>query len=194
MYYFLRHHVAHHVGLGPHAFANLRLAGETCSNTDVDVGVFIGTDPRLALDGFLRQERAGLHAGMDLVAGAIKEAGVDEKYPVFYRTDTFFQVDTGAAFFVHHPDLDGVAFEAERVFNSIQRVVAELRFFRAVHFWFDDIDAAFTAVLDRAVAFQIVQCAQRGNHGIHQAFRNFVAFAIKNGIRGHQVADVAHQQ
>ncbi len=155
---FLRHHVGHQVGFRPHAFADLRLAGKTRRNADIDVGVFVSADPGLALDGIFRQEWTGEHAGVDLIAGAVEETGVDEKDAVFYGANTFFQIHGGAAFFIHHTNFDRVALETKHIFDGIEQVVGKRHFFRAMHFGLDDVDTAFATVLDRAVAFDVVKC------------------------------------
>ena len=35
---------------------------------------------------------------------------------------------------------------------------------------------------------------QRGDHAVHDALKNFVAFGVENGRVGHQVAHIAHKQ
>ena len=51
----------------------------------------------------------GFHAGVDLVAGAIEEAGVDEEHARSRRADAFLEVDGGAPLLVHDADLERVA-------------------------------------------------------------------------------------
>ena len=75
---FFSKHRRHLVGHGPHALADLRLAGQAAGEADIDVPVFIGRDPRRLLHVVLADHRAGFHRGVDLVAGAVEEAGVDE--------------------------------------------------------------------------------------------------------------------
>ena len=74
----LFHHVGHQIGHCPHAFADLGPAGEPGRQTDVDVLILIGLNPRLGLHRALTDHRAGLHRGVNLIAGAIEESGVDE--------------------------------------------------------------------------------------------------------------------
>ena len=74
----LLQHGLHQVRHGPHALADLGDAGQAAGQTHVDVVVFVGVDPRLGLHVALAHHRAGFHRGMDLVAGAVEEARVDE--------------------------------------------------------------------------------------------------------------------
>ena len=69
------------VGRGPHALADLGAAEQAALEADVDVEVLVGLDPGLALHVVLADHRPGLHRGVDLVAGAVEEAGVDERDP-----------------------------------------------------------------------------------------------------------------
>jgi hypothetical protein len=52
---------------------------------DIDVAILIGGDPGLCLHVALADHRAGFHGGVDLVAGAVEEAGVDEHHAVLRR-------------------------------------------------------------------------------------------------------------
>src|SRR5690606_27416314 len=76
----LLEHARHQVGHGPHALADLRPAGQAAVQAMVHVPVFVGGDPLLPLHGGLAHYRAGFHGGMDLVTGAVEEAGVDEHH------------------------------------------------------------------------------------------------------------------
>src|SRR3984957_2642067 len=96
----LRQHVRHQVGHGPHALADLGAADQAVREPDVDVVVLVGEDPRLGLHVGLARHRPGLHRGVDLVAGAVEEAGVDEDEPVAGRVDGGGEVERGAPFLV----------------------------------------------------------------------------------------------
>jgi hypothetical protein len=63
------------------------LPGQAAGQTDLDIAFLIGGDPGRALDLALAQHGAGLHRGVDLVAGAVQEAGVDEHDPVAHGMD-----------------------------------------------------------------------------------------------------------
>ena len=101
--------VCHPVGRGPHALADLGAAGEAGGQADLDVALLIGRQPGLGLDRVLAHHRAGFHGGVDLVAGAVEEAGVDEHDAVARGVDAGREVGAGAALLVHDADLDGVA-------------------------------------------------------------------------------------
>ena len=52
--------------------------GRPAGQADIDVPVLVGLDPGLRLHVVLADHGAGFHRGVDLVAGAVEEAGVDE--------------------------------------------------------------------------------------------------------------------
>ncbi len=104
----LRQHVRHLVGRGPHALADLGMAGQAIDKSDIDVPVFIGLDPGLGLHVVLADHRPRFHRGMDLVAGTVEEAGVDEHDALQGVLDAGLEVDRGAALLVHDADLHGV--------------------------------------------------------------------------------------
>jgi hypothetical protein len=105
-------HVGHAIGHGPHALADLRPAGKTHRKADLHVALLVVADPGLGLHLFLGQHGAGFHAGVDLVAGAVEEAGVDEHDAVPRGGDAGGQIGAGAALFIHHAHLHGVAGQA----------------------------------------------------------------------------------
>ena len=187
----LFHHVRHHIGCGPHALADLRLAGHAAGEPDGNIALFIGGDPVAFLDIAFGEHRAGLHRGVDFIAGAVEEAGVDEHHPVLHGVDTGGKIGGCAAFLVHHPDLDRVAVETEQIFDLIEQVVGERAFFRPVHFRFDDIDRPGAAVAQLAQPFDIVHRDQAGEHSVEQAFRRFRTIGQQHGGIGHQMADIA---
>ena len=187
-------HGGHQVGHGPHALADLRLALQAGGQADVDVVVLVGADPLLRLHGALAHHGAGFHGGVDLVAGAVEEAGVDEHHAILGRLDAGLQVHGGAALLVHDADLQGVARQAEDVLDAAEQLVGEGGFFRTVHLRLDDIHAAGAAVLAAGVAVQVMNGDQAGEQTVLDAFRHFVAVLVEDRIVGHQVADVAHEQ
>ena len=56
------------------------------------------------------------------------------------------EVDAGAALLVHHPDLDGVAGQAEQILGAVEQAAGESGFLGAVHLRLDDVDRAGGAV------------------------------------------------
>ena len=136
----LLQHVGHAVGGCPHPLADLGLAGQAAGEADGDVAGLIGGDPGGGLDVALAHHRARLHRRMDLVAGAVEEAGVDEDDPVPDRMDTGREVGGCAALLVHHPDLDRMPRQPEQVLDRVEQGIGEGAFVRPVHLGFDDID------------------------------------------------------
>ena len=190
----LLQHVCHAVGHGPHALANLRAAGETTGQPDLYIAVFVGPNPGGGLDVRLAQHRACLHRGMHFIASTVEKACVDEHDAVFHRMDAGREVRRSAALFVHDTNLNGVARQFKQVFHRIEQAVAERDFFGAMHLRLHDVNAAGTAIADAAVAEQVVLANQRSDGGIENTFRCLVAIGQQHGRRGHQVADVAHEQ
>ena len=117
----------------------------------VDVGVLVGLDPRGALHRTLADHRARLHRGVDLVAGAVKEAGVDEHHPVCGGLDAGLQVERGAALLVHDADLDGGRRQAEHVLDAGEQLGGERHLVGPVHLRLDDVDRSGAAVGQRPV-------------------------------------------
>ena len=186
-------HVGHHVGRRPHALADLGHAPQPAGHADVDVPVLVGTDPGLRLHRGLGHERAGLHRGVDLVAGAVEEAGVDERHAGLGGPDALGEVHRGAALLVHDPQLHGVLRQAQGLFDEGEDLVGERHLVGAVHLGLHHIDRAVAGVA-LAAPGQVVHGAQDRDHGVDQALGRFVAVAVMDGRVGHQVADVADQQ
>ena len=186
-------HRRHPVRHRPHALADLRPPREAALQADVDVLVLVGDDPVLALDEVLAAERARLHRGMDLVAGAVEEAGVDEDHPVLRRPDAFLQVDAGAPLLVHDPELHRVPRQPERCLDMGEDVVGEGHLVGAVHLRLDHVDRPGDRVARAAGLSQVVQRDQRRHHRVHQPLEYLAAIAVEDRRVGHQMPDVAHQ-
>ena len=150
-------HVGHQVGHRPHALADLRAAGEPGGQADVDVLVLVGLNPLGALHRALADHRPGLHRGVDLVAGAVQEAGVDEHHPVGGRLDAGLEVDGGAPLLVHDPDLERVLRQPEHVLDPAEQLDGERHLVGAVHLRLHDVDRAGAAVDQRPVAVALLQ-------------------------------------
>ena len=187
-------HVSHPVRGRPHPLADLGLAGQAAFQADGDVARLIGGDPGGGLDVALAHHRTGLHRRMDLVAGAVEEAGVDEDDPVLHRMDTGREVGRGAALLVHDPDLDRMPRQPQQVLDRIEQVIGEAALLRPVHLGFDDIDRAFTTVTDRAKPLQVMHPDQAGDDRIQHALGRIRSVRQSHRRGGHQVADVAHEQ
>jgi hypothetical protein len=50
---------------------------------------------------------------VDFIAGAVEEAGVDEKDAILRRADAFLEVHRGAAFLIHDAHFEGVCRQAK---------------------------------------------------------------------------------
>jgi hypothetical protein len=135
-------HRCHEVRHRPHALADLRAPGEAAGEADSDVVVFIRLEPRSRLHVALADHRPELHRRVDLVAGAVEEAGVDERQPVAHRVDHRREIDAGPPLLVHDSDLDAVAGEAEQILGAVEQPVGERRLLRPVHLRLDDVDRA----------------------------------------------------
>ena len=187
------HHGGHFVRHRPHAFADLCVARQSAGQPDVHVPVFVSRYPGLGFHLGLADHGTGLHGGVYLITGSVQETGIDKDHPVGRWTDTFLEVDRSPAFFVHDPDFDSTRVKSESFFDSAKQLDSKGDFFGAVHFWFNDIDRSGSGVLERAVAVQVVQGNETGDHGIHDAFKYLVALSIENSRIGHQVANVSNQ-
>ena len=102
-------HLGHEIRHGPHAFSDLCLPVQAAGQTYIDVPVLIGVDPGLPLHGALGGDSTGFHAGMNLIAGAVKETRVDEHYALARAANTFGEVHGSAPLFVHDADFEGIA-------------------------------------------------------------------------------------
>ena len=187
------HHGGHFVRHRPHAFADLCVAWQAAGQPDVYVPVFVSRYPRLGFHLSLADHGPGLHGGVYLITGSVQKTGIDKDHPVASRTDTFLEVDRSPALLVHNPDFDNTRVKSEGFFDSAKQLNGKGDFFGAVHFRFNDIDRSGSGVLKWAAAVQVVQGDQTGDHGIHNAFKDFVTLSVENGRVGHQVTDVSNQ-
>lgn len=187
-------HGSHQVGHGPHALADLRTALQAGGQANVDVVVLVGTDPLLVFHGAFAHHGAGFHRGVDFIASAVEETGVDERHALGGSLDAGLEVDRGTALLVHDADLDGVAWHAQKVFDLAEDFGGESDFFRAMHLRLDDVHAAGAGVLAAGVAVEVVQGDQVGEQAVLDTFGDFVALGIEDRRVGHQVANVTHEQ
>ena len=193
----LLQHFGHQVGHGPHALADLRLAAQAAGQAHQHVVLLVGLDPGAALHVALADHGAGLHGGVHFVAGAIEETGIDEGHAAAGGVDAGLQVDAGAALLVHDAQLHGAVGQAQQLLHAAEQLVGKGDFGRAMHFRLHDVDAALARVAQAVLAqtLEVVHGNGGGDHGVHDAFGDFLAFgAPQDGGVGHQVADVAHEQ
>jgi hypothetical protein len=103
----------------------LCFALQAAGQTHVHVPVFVGIDPGLTFHrGF--GDGARFHAGVNLIAGAVEEAGVDEHHTLGGAADALCEVYGGAALLVHNADLNGVACKAKQVFDGAEQMTVML--------------------------------------------------------------------
>ena len=86
----LFNHGSHRIGHGPHALADLCTSLQTTLKPDINIQVFIGTNPRLALDEIFTAKGPRLHTGVDFIACAIQKARVDKGNAGFCGANTLF--------------------------------------------------------------------------------------------------------
>ncbi|CEG06811.1 hypothetical protein BN961_00181 [Afipia felis] len=166
------------------------MAGKAVEQAGVDVGILVSLDPGACLHLGLTDQRAGFDRSVDLVAGAVEEAGVDEADALGCVLDAVLEVDGGAAFLVHDADLERVGRQRQHFFHASEQTHGQRHFIRAMQLRLDDINRTSAAV---AALLQIMQREQRGDGGIENAFGNLMAGCIEHGVRVHVDADIAHQ-
>ena len=131
---------------------------------------------------------------MDLVAGAIEEAGIDERHAIRHGADALREIDGGAPLLVHDADLEREAVETQDVLDAGEQRVRKGDFFRSVHLRLDDIDRPGAAVAQRPHPAQVVDGDGRSDHGVENSFGDLVAVPVEHGGTGHQMADIADEQ
>ena len=188
-----RQHDRHVVRDRPHALADLRVARQSTEQSGVDVPVLIGLDPRRLLHVALADHGSGFHGAVDLVAGAVEEACVDEHDPVLCLADAFLEVDRRAALLVHDADLHGERGQAQCLLDAGEERDGEGHLVGPMHLRLHDIHGARAGVHAAALGADVVDGDQRRHHRIQNAFRHLAALRIEDCRIGHQVSDVPHQ-
>ena len=79
---------------------------------------------------------------MNLVARAVEETCIDEGHAMFRGADTFSEVGTGAALFIHNAQLHRVLRQAECLFHMGKDFIGKGHFLGPVHLGLHHIDAA----------------------------------------------------
>ena len=115
---FLLQHRRHQIRHRPHSLSDLGVTGKAARQPDIDIPVLVGLEPGLSSHLGFADHRPGLHGGVDLVAGAIEEAGIDEDKRDLRRADAFLEIDRGPPLLVHEADLDGVARQTQHVLHA----------------------------------------------------------------------------
>ena len=184
-------HGLHLVRRRPHALADLGMADKAGGDADLDVARLVGGQPGLRLHLRLPHHGAQFHVRMDLVPGAVEEAGIDEHHPVPGRMDAGAQVGAGAALLVHDADLDGVAGQTQGVLDPVEQANGQRHLVRPVHLRLHHIDGAGGAVGPGPA--QVVQGAGHGDQGVDDGLVD--RLPVQQGrIAQHVVAHIADQQ
>ena len=186
-------HGMHQVGHGPHALADLSVPLEPALKPYIDVPVFVGRDPCSLLHVALADHRTGFHRGVDLVAGAVEETGIDEDHPLGSGANAFLEVDGGAALLIHDAHLDGVGLHADGFFDAVENLDGESHFLGTVHLRLDHIHRPLDRVHVAAFRTDVVERDQTGQESVHDAFGHLVAVLVGDRGIGHEVTDVPYQ-
>ena len=86
----LSQHIAHQVWHGPHALADLSLALQSAGQSDINIAIFIGVDPRGHFHLTFGDHWASFHGRVDLITRAVQEPCIDEGHPRLCGMDTGF--------------------------------------------------------------------------------------------------------
>eukprot|EP00906_Rhabdomonas_costata_P031752 RCo044812 len=113
-------HRTHGVGHRPHPLADLRHTRKTAGNPNVHVPVLVCIVPLLRLDRVLAGHWPQVHGGVNLITGAVHEAGVDEAHTVNGRADTLLQVSRGPALLVHDSDFHRAARQPQNFLHGLE--------------------------------------------------------------------------
>ena len=142
----LRNHISHAIRRGPHAFADLRMTGQSTCQPHINIIIFISLDPSRRAHVILAHHRTCFKRGVDFIARAIQKACIDEHQPMLGRRNTSSQIHTGAPLFIHNADFDRIARQAEQILYPRKKIIGEAHFIRPVHFWFHNIDRALARI------------------------------------------------
>ena len=189
----LGQHVGHAVGHRPHALADLGMADEAALEAGIDVGILVSRDPARLFHVALADHRPGQHGGMDLVSGAVEEAGVDEEDAPAGGADALFQVDRGAPFLVHDAHLERFVGQAEGLLDGGEHLGHMRHLARPVQLGHHDVDGAGMGIGATPVRSHVMQGDGGVDERIQQHLGRRLAAVIGDGIAGHQQPDIAHQ-
>mmetsp|Transcript_26983 Transcript_26983/g.68485 ORF Transcript_26983/g.68485 Transcript_26983/m.68485 type:complete len:472 (-) Transcript_26983:925-2340(-) len=189
----LLEHLLHVVGGGPHALADLPLAGELDGDARVHVVVLVRLDPDLLLDLVLGKEGARLEARVDLVARAVEESGVDEGDAVLGLVHACSEVGGRAALLVHDPHLDRLVGEPEGLLGAAEELRGQGDLLGAVHLGLDKVHGAGAAVLEAWAVHQVVLGAKGSYKRVEKVLGDLLA-VVRDGIGIDVEPNVAHQQ
>ena len=185
-------HVGHAVRHRPHALADLRTTGQPAAQAHVDIRALVGVEPDGIADFALAQHRARNHRRVQLITGAVEEAGVDEHHALARGADALHEIERRAPLLVHDAHLQRVALEPEQLLDAAEQSHGQRHFLRTVQFRLDDIDRTAATVARAAARLQIVQSDQRADGRIEHGLWHRLAVDTHH-VAHHVVADVAHQ-
>ena len=167
------------------------MADKTCGDADLDIARLVGGQPGLGLHLGLPHHGAQFHVRVDLVAGAVEEAGIDEHHPVPRRMDAGPEIGTGPPLLVHDADLDGVPRQTQCVLDPVEQAHGQGDFVRSVHLGLHHIDRPGGAVGPGTP--QIMQGAGHRHQGVDHGLVHGLAVEPRR-IAQHVMADIADQQ
>ncbi len=139
-------HRRHQVGHRPHALADLGVAGQAAFEPGVDIPRLIGGNPGGLLHVALADHRAGFHRGVDLVAGAVEEAGVDEHHALLRRGSHSLRLTVVRRSSSMMPILMVFLGMPSKRFDAVEDLDGEGDFLRPVHLRLHDIHRAGAGV------------------------------------------------
>ena len=134
-----------------------------------------------------------MHRGVDLVARAVKESGVDERDTVRGSSDAGSQVDARAPLLIHDADLDGAGRQAEHLLDARERLTGERDLIGPMQLRLHDVDGTCRRVRPCTRSSQIVQGARDSDHRVEQSLRHRARLGVEDSITLHQQADIAHE-
>jgi len=129
---------------------------------------------------------------VNFISRPVQKSGINKYNPIFYDSNTLFQIDSGSSFFIHDSNLDGIFIETQGRLHQTEQFCGGRRFFRPMHFRFYNINTTCTTIAISAVTIKVKHRCQYCNHCIEKSFRDFLAIA-SHGIRVHMGTNIAYK-
>ena len=188
-------HRRHLVRGGPHALADLGLAGQAALEPDVDVLVLVRRDPRRRLHVALADHRPGLHRGVHLVAGAVEEAGVDERRAgrcaAAMHALRFADVRRSSSMI---PSLMVPRSSPKRSSTRANRSSVNATSSGPCIFGFTAYIEPARELRQLAAPLEVDEAAQRGHDRVEDPLGDLRPVGEEHRVGGHQQADLAHEE
>ncbi len=158
------------------------------------VRVLVGREPRLCLHLGLRHHRPGKHRGVDLVAGAVEEAGVDEDEAVASGVDAAGQVERRTPLLVHQAELDRRGRQAEQLLHGGEQLARDRDLVGPVLLGLHGIDRAGARVAQPRAAVGVVQPGEGRHERVQDPLRDRLPLGVEHGVGEHVVPDVPDEE